>query len=164
MTFTVISWPGLFFSYYGTEKARVRLAEVKASPSLGWSSMKWLHYVDILLLILLICVIQWNKVHQQITKLTAFEPFHEISINVVCVTSKGSDQPAHMQSLIKAFSSCLNILRLWLLTKHHLEFLSLRGGCTGSPESTLVKCHLVEITSYNVFVMNVRKVLRQIQQ
>ena len=26
-----------------------------------------------------------------------------------------------------------------LLTEHHLEFLSLKGDCTGSPESTLVK-------------------------
>ena len=26
-----------------------------------------------------------------------------------------------------------------LLTKHHFEFLSLKGGCTGSSESTLVK-------------------------
>ena len=26
-----------------------------------------------------------------------------------------------------------------LLTKRHLEFLSLKGGCTGSSESTLVK-------------------------
>ena len=26
-----------------------------------------------------------------------------------------------------------------LLTKHHLEFVSLKGGCTGSSESTLVK-------------------------
>ena len=26
-----------------------------------------------------------------------------------------------------------------LLIKHHLEFLSLQGGCIGSPESTLVK-------------------------
>ena len=26
-----------------------------------------------------------------------------------------------------------------LLTQHHLEFLSLKGGCTGSSESTLVK-------------------------
>ena len=28
---------------------------------------------------------------------------------------------------------------LKLLTKHHLEFLSLKGGCRGSSESTLVK-------------------------
>ena len=26
-----------------------------------------------------------------------------------------------------------------LLTEHHLEFLSLKGGCTGSSESTLFK-------------------------
>ena len=26
-----------------------------------------------------------------------------------------------------------------LLTEHHLEFLSLKGGCTGSSESLLVK-------------------------
>ena len=30
-----------------------------------------------------------------------------------------------------------------LLTEHHLEFLSLKGGCTGSSESTLAKCHIV---------------------
>ena len=30
-------------------------------------------------------------------------------------------------------------MRVKLLTEHHLEFLSLKGGCTGSSESTLVK-------------------------
>ena len=30
-------------------------------------------------------------------------------------------------------------MTLKLLTEHHLEFLSLKGGCTGSSESTLVK-------------------------
>ena len=30
-----------------------------------------------------------------------------------------------------------------LLTEHHLEVLSLKGGCTGTSESTLVKCHIV---------------------
>ena len=39
-----------------------------------------------------------------------FEPQHEISNNVVCATSKASDQPALMRSLIRAFASCLNIL------------------------------------------------------
>ena len=38
------------------------------------------------------------------------EPVHEISNNVVCATSKASDQPAHMRSLIRAFASRLNIL------------------------------------------------------
>ena len=40
----------------------------------------------------------------------AYEPRHEISNDVVCATSKGSDQPAHMRSLIRAFASRLNIL------------------------------------------------------
>ena len=30
-----------------------------------------------------------------------------------------------------------------LLTEHHLEFLSLTGGCRGSSESTLSKCQTV---------------------
>ena len=38
------------------------------------------------------------------------ETQHEISNNVVCATSKASDQPAHTQSLIRAFASFLNIL------------------------------------------------------
>ena len=38
------------------------------------------------------------------------EPVHEISNNVVCVTSKASDQPAHTRSLIRAFASHLSIL------------------------------------------------------
>ena len=39
-----------------------------------------------------------------------FEPVHEISNNVVCATSKTSDQPAHTRSLIRAFASRLSIL------------------------------------------------------
>ena len=31
-----------------------------------------------------------------------------------------------------------------LLTEHNLKFLSLKEGNTGSSESTLVKCHIVE--------------------
>ena len=38
------------------------------------------------------------------------EPRHEISNNAVYVTSKASDQPAHMPSLTRAFASRLNIL------------------------------------------------------
>ena len=40
----------------------------------------------------------------------SYEPVHEISNNVVCETSKASDQPAHMRSLIRAFASRLSIL------------------------------------------------------
>ena len=43
-----------------------------------------------------------------------YEPVHEISNNVICATSKASDQPAHMRSLIRAVASRLSIL--WLLS------------------------------------------------
>ena len=41
-----------------------------------------------------------------------------------------------------------------LLTEHHLEFLSLKGGCTGSSESTHVKmpnCWKSHTTTHFVF-------------
>ena len=48
-----------------------------------------------------------------------------------------------------------------LLTEHHLEFLSLKGGCRGSSESVLVKmsncrkslatAHMVRFESYEHF-------------
>ena len=38
------------------------------------------------------------------------DPWHGIPVNVVCATSKDSDQPAHTRSLIRAFVSRLNIL------------------------------------------------------
>ena len=60
-----------------------------------------------------------------------FDPRHEICNNVVCATSKASDQTAHMRSLIRDFANRLNIN---LLTEHHLEFLSLTGGCIGPSE------------------------------
>ena len=43
-------------------------------------------------------------------KRSLIEPWHEISNNVVCATSNGSDQHAHMCSLIRAFNGRLNIL------------------------------------------------------
>ena len=39
-----------------------------------------------------------------------YEPGYEISNNVVCATSKTSDQPSHTRSLIRAFASRLYIL------------------------------------------------------
>ena len=67
------------------------------------------------------------------------EPRHEISNNVVCSTSKGSDQPAHRRSLIRAFASHLNILTVKLLTENYLEFLSFGGDCTCSFEIFMPK-------------------------
>ena len=69
-----------------------------------------------------------------------YEPVHEISNNVVCATSKASDQPAHTRSLIRAFARRLSIsMIVQLPTEHHLECLSLKAGCRCSSESTLVK-------------------------
>ena len=51
-----------------------------------------------------------------------------------------------------------------LLTKHHLEFLSLKGGCTGLPESMHVKmlycwkshvtAHILKDKKENLLVLN----------
>ena len=69
-----------------------------------------------------------------------FLNIHEISNNVVCATSKGSDQPAHTCRLIRAFDwSRKYSMTVKLLTEPHFRFLSLKGGCTGSSESILVK-------------------------
>ena len=43
--------------------------------------------------------------------LLVYEPQHEIANNVVCATSKGSEQPAHMRSVVTVFASRWNILR-----------------------------------------------------
>ena len=59
------------------------------------------------------------------------EQRHEISNNVVCATSKGSDRTV--------CSELEYSMTLRLLTEHHFEFLSLEGGCTGSYEPTHVK-------------------------
>ena len=43
-----------------------------------------------------------------------------------------------------------------LLTEQRLEFLSLKGGYTGSTESTLVKMpHMLEITSWLILINHV---------
>ena len=60
-----------------------------------------------------VMVITTSLVNGKILSLYASnEPRHEISNNVVhvCTTSKGSDQPVHMRSLIRAFTSPLHIL------------------------------------------------------
>ena len=40
------------------------------------------------------------------------------------------------QNLFQAFEYSMSVK---LLTEHNLEYLSLKGGCTGSSESTLIK-------------------------
>ena len=41
-----------------------------------------------------------------------YGPRHKILNNVVCVTSKASDQPVHGRSRIRAYASRFNILKL----------------------------------------------------
>ena len=54
---------------------------------------------------------QFEQVHEILdTYKSLYEPPHEIFNNVVCATSKASDQPVYMRSLIRAFASRLNIL------------------------------------------------------
>ena len=55
---------------------------------------------------------EFNIQHKQIPNI--YELWHENSNNVVCATSKGSDQPAHMRRLIRAFASRFGIL--WALS------------------------------------------------
>ena len=87
----------------------------------------------------------WNWSHRTLAQNIQYnyhqiiEPVHEISNNVVCATSKASDQPAHTHSLNRAFASRLSNLIVKLLTEHHLECLSLKGCGTGSSESTHVR-------------------------
>ena len=50
------------------------------------------------------------NVHSISFLIIKYEPVHEISNNVLCATSKASDQPAHMRNLIRAFASRLSNL------------------------------------------------------
>ena len=77
-------------------------------------------------------------------KVTKYEPRNEVSNYVVYATSKGSDQPAHTRSLIRAFASDEYSMRIKLLILHHLEFLILNEGCTGSYQNATlleIMCH-----------------------
>ena len=57
----------------------------------------------------------YNKAWEMISLIfNIIEPRHKVSNNVVCATSKRSDQPAHTRSLIRAFVRRLNIL--WQLS------------------------------------------------
>ena len=62
-------------------------------------------------LVILDISIAFDRVPHQhlLAKTKQYEPWREISNNVVCATSKGPDQPAHTRRLIRAFASRLNI-------------------------------------------------------
>ena len=52
-------------------------------------------------------------------------------------------------------------MNIKLLTEHHLEFLSCKGGCTGSSESTLPNATLLEITCHGSILSIVRHCVTQ---
>ena len=58
---------------------------------------------------------------------------------MVCATSKASDQLAHTPSMIRAFAGCLNIQENYAPDLAPFVVFSLKGGCTGSYESAIVK-------------------------
>ena len=65
------------------------------------------------------------------------EPWHEISNNQQSPRSACAYAYAHSdQSLCSSLEYSMSVK---LLTEHRLEFVSLKGGCTGSSESTLVR-------------------------
>ena len=68
------------------------------------------------------------------------EPLHEILQQcVMCDQQNLKSACAYTQSDQSLCKSLEYSMTVKLLTEHHLEFLSLKGGCTGSNESTLVK-------------------------
>ena len=81
------------------------------------------------------CWLQWFLLLHKLNRIRIPLIRLPLSNNVVCATNKVSDQPAHTGSLIRAFASPLKLL----LSEHHLEVFNLKGGCTGTSESTLVK-------------------------
>ena len=69
-----------------------------------------------------------------------YEPVHEISNNKgMCDQQSIRSACAYAQSDQSLCKSLEYSMIVKLLTEHHLEFLSLKEGCTGSSESTLIK-------------------------
>ena len=64
---------------------------------------------------------------------------------------------AYAQPDLSLCSSLEYSMSVKLLTEHHLEFLSLIGGCTGSYETTLVL--LLEITCHGSYEVCLEKVI-----
>ena len=72
------------------------------------------------------------------------EPRNEIFNNMVCATSKGSDQSAHTRSLIRAFASRLNIqLLLSYWPNNTWSFLALQAAAQARLCLLMSKCHIV---------------------
>ena len=74
--------------------------------------------------------------------LEIYEPRHEVSNNVICATNKASSFRSACAYALSDHSLCYLpecSINVKLLTACHLEFLLLKGGYTGSSESTHAK-------------------------
>ena len=94
---------------------RITMALIRLCGCVGWSASLFLHTAKSVFLIKPFPVATFASVcmYMAWTRKKGcgiFEPRHEIYNNVVYATSKTSDQPAHMRSLIRTFASRLNIL------------------------------------------------------
>ena len=73
---------------------------------------------------------------------------------MVCATSKAAyEQSDQRLCLLLNYSMTVK-----LVTEHHLAFLSLKRGCTGSSESTLVKmphCWKPHVTAHIMFLESI---------
>ena len=75
-----------------------------------------------------------------------------------CVHTFGTGRHKRQADIILLFQ----YMSVKLLNEHHLEFLSLKGGCTGSSESTLVKmphCWKSRVAAQMDMIKFLRKVL-----
>ena len=83
------------------------------------------------------------------------------SNNVVCVTSKSSDQPAHTHSLIRAFASRLNILYPTDRTKFGVSklkrMLHRLVGVYACQNATLLESHVM--AQYDVITRHLMSVV-----
>ena len=83
------------------------------------------------------------------------EPRHEISNNVVCATSKASDQPAQSRSLIRVFASRLNIL--WVLSywlNIICSFKAYKEAAHARLSLHLSICHIVETSCRGSYALH----------
>ena len=103
----------------------------------------WVDCHSVHIILSIIPSLRHNFVYAQYHEKTflEFEQGHKISNNVVCMCDQQRLRPACAyaqsdQSLCWLLEYSMTVK---LLTKQHLEFLSLKGGCRGSFGSTTVK-------------------------
>ena len=107
-------WSALLFFAY--DKIKFSCVVVQKTP--GWNELRgqpsiWVYICcdwQFMCLLPLDCGIKKGSLIFLMCYFSINEPQHEISNNVICATSKASDQPALMCSLFRAFASRLNIL------------------------------------------------------